>query len=189
MPDHFAVLAQPRRPWLDEEVLKERFHRASAAFHPDVEGGGAEQFSAVNAAYSALRDPVSRLRHLLELEAPDQLARPQAIPSEFADFFMRLADLRGALDRFHKKEVTATSALARALLADERPGLQQRLGILQTELQEAHDRAMADLRALDAAWAAQSSEAAEQLAALHHRLAYLVKWRSQVSESLFKLQS
>jgi hypothetical protein len=188
MLDHFAALDQPRRPWLDTEALKDFFHRASASWHPDVAGSGdAERFAAANAAYSALRDPVWRLRHLLELEAPEQLGRPQAIPPDFADLFMRLAEFRQALNAFLKKENAATGGLARALLAEERQAVGLRAIALNTELHAAYDASLALLKALDADWEPRAADAAERLAALHQRFAYLSKWRAQLGESLFSL--
>jgi len=190
MPDHFAALDQPRRPWLDDSALKECFHRASAAWHPDVAGSGdAARFAAASAAYSALRDPVGRLRHLLELEAPGHLARPSAIPADSADLFMRLAEFRQALNAFQKKAGAATNALARALLAADREALAQRANALHDELEAAHDAALIELRALDAGWEPRAADAPERLAALLQRFAYLSKWRAQLGESLFQLQS
>lgn len=187
MPDHFAILSQPRRPWLDAEALKNCFHRASAACHPDVAGSGdAAEFSAANTAYSALRDPVRRLRHLLELEAPDQLAAAAPVPPALAELFMRLAELRAALAAFHKKEAAA-GALTRAVLTEERLALGPRVLALHAELETAHDAALADLRALDAEWDARPANAPARLAALHQRFAYLSKWRAQLGEAQFKL--
>jgi curved DNA-binding protein CbpA len=190
MPDHFAALAQPRRPWLEADALKEHFHRASSTCHPDVPGSGdAARFAALNLAYGTLGDPVRRLRHLLELEAPEQLTRPQVIPPDFADLFMRLAELRGALDAFHKKETAAPGALARALLTDDLLALRHRAVALRAELDSAHEAALAALRTLDAEWEPRAAEQIERLAALHQQLAYLSKWRAQLAESLFKLSS
>lgn len=188
MTDHFAALAQPRRPWLDAGALKEAFHHASITSHPDVAGSGdAARFEAASAAYTALRDPVSRLRHLLELEAPEELARPQEIPPDAADLFMRLAEFRQALTVFQKKEDTAGHGLARALLAGERQALLRRAGTLQTELHGAEEAAFALLRAIDTDWEPRAADAAARVAALHQRLAYLSKWHAQLKESLFKL--
>lgn len=190
MTDHFAALEQPRRPWIDPDVLKEAFHRASAEWHPDVAGSGdAARFAAVNAAYSALRDPVGRLRHLLELEAPEQLARPQSIPPEFADLFLRAAGFRQALDALVKKEGAASNALAKALLANERMALWQRVITLRDEIDAAYETSVAQLCALDAEWEARPADALERLAGLQQRFAYLSKWRAQIGESLFKLQT
>jgi DnaJ-domain-containing protein 1 len=190
MPDYFAALAQPRRPWLDDDALKEAFHRASAALHPDVAGtGDARSFADANAAYGALREPGGRLRHLLELEAPEELARPQPIPSDFGDFFLRVAELRGALDAFQKKQALATGALASALLAEERLSLEERIDAVRAELDAACSAALDALRILDGAWETRPADAFQQLAALHHRFAYLSKWRAQLQEAAFKLSN
>jgi curved DNA-binding protein CbpA len=190
MSDHFAALQQPRRPWLEAETLKECFHRASAEWHPDVAGSGdAARFAAASAAYSVLRDPGSRLRHLLELEAPEQFARPQVIPPELADLFMRLAEFRQVLDTFQKKERAAAPGLARALLAADRQALFRRANALHADLEAAHALALAQLRVLDADWVSRAADAAERLAALLQHFAYLSKWRAQLGESLFQLQS
>jgi DnaJ-domain-containing protein 1 len=189
MPDHFAALDQPRRPWIDPEALKDFFHRASAELHPDVAGSGdAARFAEVNAAYSALRDPVWRLRHLLELEAPEQLSRPQSIPAEFADLFMRAAGFRQALDALMKKDGAAPNALTKALLANERMALWQRVTALRDEIDAAYEASVALLCALDAEWEARPPDIMERLAGLQQRFAYLSRWRVQVGESLFKLQ-
>ena len=42
MTDHFATLGEPRRPWLDAEALKEKFHRLSGTVHPDRVHGADE---------------------------------------------------------------------------------------------------------------------------------------------------
>jgi curved DNA-binding protein CbpA len=192
MPDYFAILQQPRRPWLDSEALKERFHRQTAELHPDVAGGGDDGFfAALNASYTVLRDPASRLRHLLELEAPERLAPPRDIPPALADLFMRIAGFRRALDIFSKKESAASSALARALLAGERLELSQQGGSVRASLEAAYDVAMATLRAIDSDWQKdpRPSDAAEHLAALHHQIAYLSKWRSQLTEALFQFHA
>lgn len=189
MPDHFAALNQPRRPWLGTEAVKECFHRASALWHPDVAGSGdAVRFAEASVAYSVLRDPVSRLRHLLEIEAPERLARSPAIPPDLAELFMRLAEVRQALDAFHKKDAAAASALSRALLAGDRQALWSRAAALHAEMEAAHDAALALLQSLDAEWPG-AADGLERLAALQQRFAYLSKWRVQLGESLFKLQS
>jgi curved DNA-binding protein CbpA len=189
MPDYFATLQQPRRPWLNLEALKEDFHRKTAECHPDVSGGVDDgHFAGLNAAYTALRDPASRLRHLLELEAPERLAPSREIPPALADLFMSVAGFRHALDAFSKKESAASSALARALLAGERLALSRQGAAIRADLEAAYDAAMDTLRALDSDWEKdpRPSDTAERLAVLHHQCAYLSKWRSQLAEALFR---
>ncbi len=188
MTDHFANLTQPRRPWLDPEALRESFHRAAARHHPDAAGGTPERFAALNTAHAILRDPAARLRHLLDLEAPAQLARAAPIPPALADLFMQLAARRGALESFLQKQSATASPLARALLAAEKTTLRRDLETALAQLTAAHDAALAGLRTLDAAWDARPSAADwETLAPLQARLSFLAKWSAQLREDLFKL--
>lgn len=185
MPDHFATLAQPRRPWLDLEALRESFQRAAALHHPDAAGSGEERFAALNAAHTVLREPAARLRHLLELEAPDRLPRAAPIPPALGDLFMQLAAARREFERFWQKDSAATSPLARALLAAEKTTLRRDLGTALGQLDAAHAAALAELRALDGAWEARIDD----LANLQARFAFLGKWSAQLREDLFRLSA
>ena len=187
MPDHFAALAQPRRPWLDAEALRESFHRAAAQHHPDTAGGTDERFAALNAAHAILREPAARLRHLLELEAPALLTRAAPIPPALGDLFMQLAARRHALEGFLQKHSAAASPLARALLAAEKNNVRRDLEAALAQLTTAHASALAELRTLDAAWDSCATAAdLENLAPLQARLAFLAKWTAQLREDLFK---
>ncbi len=187
MPDHFAALAQPRRPWLDPEALRESFQRAAAQHHPDIAGGGEERFAALNAAHIILREPAARLRHLLELAAPERLSGAAPIPPSLGVLFMELATLRGNLKSFWEKESTTASPLVRALLAAEKFALRHLLALALVRLADAHDTALAELRALDAAWPA--SAALDALAPLQARFAFLAKWTAQLREDDFRLNA
>ena len=189
MPDHFATLAQPRRPWLDPEALRESFHRAAAQQHPDAAGGGDTQFAALNTAHAILREPATRLRHLLELAAPELLTRAAPIPPALADLFMQLAGHRRTLDAFQQKHTAAASPLARALLAAEKNALLRTLATALAQLDAAHESAHAELRTLDTAWPAPDPAALENLAPLQARFAFLAKWSAQLREDLFKLRA
>ena len=183
MTDHFAMLQQSRRPGLDAAALKDTFHRLSAQRHPDTAGGDADSFAALNAAWQVLREPASRLRHLIEMEAPGLLARPVQIPPALADTFMRIAALRRTLDDFRKRHAAASTPLARALLAGEQRTLKTDLESALADLDTAHEHALTELRALDATWPASL----DALAALHQQLAFLSKWSTDLRESLFIL--
>jgi curved DNA-binding protein CbpA len=189
MPDHFAILAQPRRPWLDAEALKDAFHRATAQEHPDVAGGSGENAAALNAAYAVLRDPATRLRHLLALEWPDFAASPASIPAALADFFGRIATLRQTGAALTKKEAAAQSPLARALLAGDRAAQHGDLQAALAELEAAEAAALADLRAIDAMWDQRETTTPALLAAAQQRFSFLAKWQAQLREDLFKLEA
>ncbi|MEP6668157.1 MAG: hypothetical protein ABJF10_03340 [Chthoniobacter sp.] len=189
MPDHFATLAQPRRPWLDDEVLKEAFHRATAQQHPDVAGGSGEQASALNAAYAVLRDPAARLRHLLDLEWPEAAPSAHSIAPEFADLFQKIAARRQGSAALAKKMATAQSPVARALLAGEQGEQRRALESVLTETDAAAASALEDLRALDVHWTYRDTHTRHAVAALQQRFAFLAKWQAHLREVLFQIDS
>jgi hypothetical protein len=190
MTDHFAILAQPRRPWLEADALKDTFHRLSASLHPDVPGTGDDaQFAALNTAYSVLREPASRLHHLLELTAPAQLAAGSPPPPELADLFMDIAGTRSRLDRFLTQRNTATSAVSRALLAPEEADSVRELKALIARLELAESAALQEVRSFESDWSNPDSEAVASLVRSYHRLSYLARWLAQTREALFTLGS
>ncbi|MDR3403511.1 MAG: hypothetical protein P4L99_13520 [Chthoniobacter sp.] len=189
MPDHFAILAQPRRPWLDDEVLKEAFHRATAQQHPDVAGGSGESAAALNAAYAVLRDPAARLRHLLDLEWPDAGPSSHSIAPEFADLFQKIAVRRQGSAALAKKMSAAQSPVARALLAGDQAAQRLALEAVLTETDAAAASALDDLRALDAHWNYRDTHTRHAVAALQQRFAFLTKWQAHLREDLFRLDS
>ena len=182
MPDHFAILAQPRRPWLDEALLKQAFHRATAQHHPDLSGGSGEVAAALNAAYAVLRDPAARLKHLLELAAPEVLAARPAIAPELGGFFGKIAGLRQASAAFEKKQ-----GLARALAIGEGRALQAEIESTLVALREMEAAVLVELRSLDALWGTHDSSLPDKLSALQQSLTFLGKWQGQLREDLFRL--
>jgi DnaJ-domain-containing protein 1 len=187
MPDHFAILAQPRRPWLDEGALKEAFHRATAQQHPDVAGGSGDDASALNAAYAVLRDPAARLRHLLELEWPGAPSIQPGIAAELTDLFGRVAALRQAGTALAKKEIAAQSPLARALLAGDQATHRAALDDAVAVLSSAEHAAQEELSMIDSAWDVRDEATRAALIALQQRFAFLAKWQAQLREDLFRL--
>ena len=99
MTDHFAVLGQPRRPWLDADLLKETFLTLSGAAHPDhVHNQGApvrqqadSRYVELNAAYQCLRNPKARVEHLLQLESGAKPGDLRAIPDDGSNISARSA--------------------------------------------------------------------------------------------------
>src|SRR6266536_2692354 len=76
MTDCFALLGEPRRPWIDPEALKLKFLALAAEVHPDrvhratplEKQAATQRYAELNAAYRCLCEPKERLFHLLELE-------------------------------------------------------------------------------------------------------------------------
>ena len=178
MPDAFALFNLPRRPWLDAADLREEFHRRSATLHPDA-GGNADDFAQLNAAHQTLREPAARLRHLLELEAPEILAQSQQIPPALADRFMRVGTARQSAASFLAKHRAASSPLARALLAAEHNAQTQALDTALADLEAAQADALSRLRDLDAEW----HDHLPELARLQAELSYFEKWTAQLRET------
>jgi curved DNA-binding protein CbpA len=177
--DFFAILGEPRRPWLDPDALKEKYHALTARHHPDVAGASGD-FAEINRAYQTLADPVARLRHLLELES----AIPaQQVPAEIAAFFAPVAETRQAVDAFFKKHAGAASPLAKALLSAGQYETQERVEEMIARLQEKHEALLTQVEETDAAW----RDSLPQLANLWQSLTYTTKWLALLRESLFRL--
>ena len=181
--DCFALLGVPRRPWIDPDRLKERFHELSARHHPDVRAtGSGEAFAELNAAYQILRDPVRRLRHLLELEGAGESVRTREIPPELIDLFMETGRLRADFNHLAAKHSEAASALAQALLASKKSALKASLHGLLSRLDRAQSAIVASLEAMDSYSEGKISEA-------HQRLAFLSKWSRDLSEANQRIDS
>jgi molecular chaperone HscB len=75
--DYFSFLGVPRKLNLDHADLEQRFRTLSRQFHPDYFYNASpaeriaslERSSYLNDAYRTLRQPMSRIEYLLELEA------------------------------------------------------------------------------------------------------------------------
>ena len=74
--DYFAVFGLPRKLWVETSLLEQKFLQLSWKLHPDnfVNASEAERelslkrSSQLNDAYRVLRDPVTRVEYLLEIE-------------------------------------------------------------------------------------------------------------------------
>ena len=94
MTDYFALLEQPRGPWIDPAALKDIYHRKTLQTHPDTAAPGRESdFAELNEAYQALQDPKRRLHHLLSLENCVPSSANQAVPQELQELFLLIGGL------------------------------------------------------------------------------------------------
>jgi len=181
MTDYFALLEQPRTPWLDPATLKEVFRRKTLEHHPDIATSGSEdQFTELNEAYQVLQDPKRRLQHLLELQGRTMSSVGQPVPPDLQDLFLKIGAASQRATTLLEKTRGASSALARSLLKPESAAVEQEIENLRTKLQnmiENADRELQDtnLTELDA------------IAALQQRFVYLGRWSSQLDELAFQL--
>lgn len=146
--DHWAVLGLERRLGLDRADLERRFHGLNRRLHPDYfrlrspeeQTISLEASAAVNAAYRTLRDPVSRVEYLLELEGMGLGLAGQAKPP--ADLFEEIMELQEA----RMELATADPDEAPAL----RARLELRLGVLEARRTGAEQELTATFPAWDA---------------------------------------
>lgn len=204
MTDHFAVLGEPRLPWLDAGALKERFLALSSATHPDrvataseAEKQAAEAHSAqLNAAYQCLGDPKSRLQHLLELELgakPTGIERP---PADLMELFLQTGQLCREVDAFLDERARTTSPLLKARLFARGLEWTERLNQFQTNLRLKAAALDEQLKAMNTTWhkAPAIGDAAravslplESLQEIYRTISYLKRWTAQIQERAVQL--
>jgi molecular chaperone HscB len=130
--DYFEVFGLPRKLRIDTAALQRRFYELARTHHPDFhqsataeELARAEEASAlVNAAYRALRDPISRAEYLVRLEEgrdtkEGATVKPQAPPELLAEMF----EIQEAMSEVRDGGLDAD---ARATLAEQRERLVER---------------------------------------------------------------
>jgi curved DNA-binding protein CbpA len=158
--DNFAVLGQPRQPWLDPAALKAAFLEQSARLHPDrVQAGNVEEqaaatgrFAELNAAYNCLREPKERLLHLLELESGAPPANVQSVPADTMDLFMETGQVCRQTDQFLEAKRRVVSPLLQAQMFEQSLAWTARLQLLQERIQLRRDQLLAELRAMNEVW-------------------------------------
>jgi molecular chaperone HscB len=158
--DHFELFGLPRRLAIDGAALQRRFYELSRAHHPDFHQRASEQEQAatletsarVNAAYRALRDPITRIEYLVRLEEGRETSegatvKPKAPPELLAEMF----EIQEALE---DAKMEGLDDERRARLVEERERLRAR--------QAEEERSLAG--PLSAAWDAADGAAARAAA-------------------------
>lgn len=198
MTDYFALLNEPRRPWLDAGLLKQKFLSLSATIHPDkvqpANGPGkeaaAKKFAELNAAWHCLAAPKSRLLHLLELERGAKPKDIQQIPATLADLFAEVASACRDADRFLGEKAKTISPLLQVQLFERAQGWTEQLNSLQKKLVGLHDELIAKLKLLDTEWANDGSGRAallNDLENIYRLLSYFNRWNAQIHERIVQL--
>src|SRR5438270_2323042 len=98
MTDYFALLDEPRRPWVEPNGLKNKFLQLSTELHPDrvheadaaAKQAAQGRYAELNAAYSCLREPKDCVRHFLELETGSKVVDVQEIPPGIIESFLSI---------------------------------------------------------------------------------------------------
>lgn len=187
--DYFALLDQPRAPWLDPASLKEAYHRKTLQAHPDTAPAVTAEgdFAELNEAYQILQDPKRRLHHLLELEGCAPSSADQSVPQELHDLFPAIGALSQRASLLLERMKTASNALSRSLLKPQLLELQKQTAELRAKIQGLSDTSVAQLRIVSSRWATNPSEEVAALSNLYFIFAYLGRWSAQLDEIAFQL--
>jgi len=195
MTDHFALLNEPRRPWLDTETLKERFFTLSAEVHPDRvhQASDADKVTAnrryteLNAAYNCLREPRDRLRHLLELELGSKPSDLTEVPNDLMNLFFETGQMLRGAQTFLAEKAKATSPLLQVELFERGQEWIKKLGGLRKKITPRRDALLAELKNLNAAWESTAAKPLERLLEIWRLLSFYERWLAQIQERVVQL--
>jgi molecular chaperone HscB len=170
--DYFTFLGLPRRLQVDQNDLERRFRELSRKFHPDYFYNASpaerlaslERSSYLNDAYRALKNPVSRVEHLLAIEglasARSEEGTAKVPPSLLEEVFA----LNEELDEIRERRESAADP--ETLLV--------RLASARTPIDAKRDEHERQLQELSARWDSQEdaspAEKRATLEALRERL-------------------
>jgi len=189
--DCFALLGEPRRPWLDPETLKQKFLTLSAQLHPDrVHNAGPDdkaaaqqRFTELNAAFNRLRDPKERLAHLLELELGARPKDVQRIPEELIAVFSEANQACRDADALLVEKRRTTSPLLQVQLFERSQDCAERLITLLQKMNAKREALEAEIEEIDADWnGADRVSALQRLEEVYRRLSFFTRWSDQLRE-------
>ena len=190
MTDYFALLEQPRDPWIDLAALKYVYHRKTLQIHPDTVAPDHESdFAELNEAYQVLQDPKRRLHHLLSLENRVPSSGNQAVPQELEELFLLIGTLTQRANALLEKIRTASNALSRSLLKPQMVEMQTEVDSLREKVRALDDSATVELRRINSDWQYNRAAQISALSNLYFRFAYLGRWLAQLDELAFQLTS
>jgi curved DNA-binding protein CbpA len=187
MTDAFALLDEPRQPWLEVEALKTKFLTRSAATHPDKFTDPAEKetaqarFAELNTAHETLRDPKRRLQHLLTLERGRKPDEVHDILPATADLFQQVGQLLRDLAPFLAQREAETSPLLKAQTYPKALDWLEQVTTLQKTLTQSLQHLDTQLQSLNKNWTPETLEP------LYHQYSYLQKWQTQLNDRAMRL--
>ena len=199
MTDYFALMDEPRRPWIDPESIRSKFLSLSVAAHPDrvhaagaaATGAAAEQFAQLNAAHLCLREPRARLRHLLELERGIRPAEVQRTPPALMDRFLEVGQLCQNLDRFLAGKAQLTAPMLKVRAFEQGLDWLDQIQSLQGKIADEQRRLEVELQAMNPAWlqapppgaaTRSASLPLDRLEEIYRVISYFARWMAQLQE-------
>ncbi len=204
MTDNFALLSEPRLPWIDPDSLKQKFFPLSAPFHPDRVHGGTEseklsanqRYAELNAAYNCLREPKERLLHLIELETGKKPSDIQKIPPGTMDLFVEVGQTCRDADAFLAEKSKVTSPLLKVQLFERGQEWSDKLNALQQKINMKREELSAELRNLNSIWQNSPTIGSpdrvaalplERLEQIYRIFSYIARWSEQIQERVVQL--
>jgi molecular chaperone HscB len=180
--DYFAFLGLPRRLVLDAQDLDRRFRDLSRQFHPDYfynatpaeRLASLERSSYLNDAYRALKQPVSRIEHLLSIEGlplgKSEAGAAKVPPGLLEEVFALNEELDEIRDL--RESGADPSSLAARLTSARQP--------IEAKRDE-HERALAEA---SARWDSQASASPEERRVTLETLRQLLLERNYITNLL-----
>jgi curved DNA-binding protein CbpA len=204
MTDCFALLGEPRRPWIDPEALKLKFLALAAEVHPDrthqaiaAERQAANQlYAELNAAYHCLRDAKARLLHLLELERGIKPDDVQKISPAAMDASLEVSALCREADVCLREKAKATSPLLKVQLFEKSMALTERLSLMQKAIETRREELTDQMKLLNLAWESAPPVGSptrahvlpcSRLEHIYRDVSYLTRWTQQIQERIVQL--
>lgn len=195
MTDYFALLNEPRRPWRDENSLKTKFHTLSAEVHPDRVHQASEsdklaanqRYTELNAAYHCLREPRSRIRHLLELELGAKPSDLTNIPDDLMELFFKVGSVFREVDALLAEKTKATSPLLQVQFFERGQDWVDKLGEERQQITTRREVLIEELKVCDVAWATTIPKPTDGLLRIWRLLSFYDRWLAQIQERIVQL--
>jgi DnaJ-domain-containing protein 1 len=195
MTDYFALLDEPRRPWIDPGLLKEKFLALSSQVHPDrvhqssatERNDASERYAGLNQAYNRLREPKECLRHLLELELGKKPEDIQNIPPDLMDSAFEVSRACKDADALLAEKAKAASAILKVRFFERGQECVDKLSALRRKINEQRDALLAELKEMNPGWETEKMRSLKRLEEIYRLLGYSARWTEQIQERIVQL--
>jgi hypothetical protein len=184
MIDFFAVFGLEPRPVIDAAVLGDLYANKSKTTHPDRAADG--DFATLNEAFRTLRDPASRILHLLALSGDEPQLK--AASAEVSAWFGEVANTLQRFDRMLQPLSQETSSLLRATKIREGQSLLTDLDKLTGGLTSQKEVLLHAIAQIDARWPSDRPADRDSLALIACDLRFVEKWLAQIGERRLRFQ-
>ena len=198
--DAFAIFELERGPWVDQELLKERYVEAAKQAHPDHQPQGEtasdaadDRAAAINLAWRTLENPATRVAHFLQLETGQDVTQNRNVPDEIVPLFMELGPLLQEADQSIRKLKAESSAILKSRLFLASSDLMTKLSDIQSKIQQQLVKADSTLGQAHSRWIASDTSEQDQTqilqtaAQLYPIVSFLQRWRDTIAEKSFEL--